>query len=96
MDMRNSLPAMSLDCTSKHKSQMTCFLFRHLKLLLCDRGKFLLFFFFFAYIQCFPDVIKHMDVDGTPRGVSVFSCSVRGGDLSHGVRIYQPVPDLEF
>lgn len=25
---------------------MTCFLFRHLKLLLCDRGKFLLFFFF--------------------------------------------------
>lgn len=68
------------------------FYFRYLKLLLCDRGaansKFTLLF---AYMQCFPDVVKHMDLDECKEHPEV--CLYFHAQLQ---RVHQPVPDLEF
>lgn len=48
---------------------------------------------------CFPDAIRHMDLDECeehPEVCLYFHAQFRGGDLSHSVRIHQPVPDLEI
>lgn len=83
---------MSRDLQSKHESQVIC--------LLCALGaassKFQLLF---SYMQCFLHVVKHMDLDDWeehPEVCLYFQNQLRRSDLSHGVRIHQSVPDLEF
>lgn len=101
MDMRNGQPAMSRDVTSRDTTLISSdFFFLHVKLLLMYRGiansKFTLSF---AYMQCFPDVVKHIDWDECkehPEVCLYFHAQLRRDDLSHSVRIHQPVSNLEF
>lgn len=72
---------------------MTCFLFSDRS---AANSKFPLLF---AYMLCFPDVVKSVDLDECKEDPEVclyFHAQLRKDNLSHGVRIHQPVPDLEF